>query len=87
MTDRIESSREEVYYPSSDVLANAYIKDWDELARRADDDFIAFWEGCAKELIDWHKPWTKVLDDSNQPFFKWFVDAKTNIVYNAIDRH
>jgi acetyl-CoA synthetase len=28
-----------------------------------------------------------VLDDSQPPFFKWFVGAKTNIVHNAIDRH
>ena len=28
-----------------------------------------------------------MLDDSNKPFFKWFVGAKTNIVHNAIDRH
>jgi acetyl-CoA synthetase len=28
-----------------------------------------------------------VLDDSNPPFFKWFVGGKTNIVHNALDRH
>ena len=87
MTDQPTESREELYYPSPDVLAQAYIKDWDELARQADEDFVGFWEERAKELIDWHAPWSKVLDDSNKPFFKWFVDAKTNIVYNAIDRH
>jgi len=83
----VEVSREEVYYPSQDVLSGAYIKDWIEVARRADEDFIGFWEHCAKELIDWHHPWTKVLDDSNKPFFKWFIGARTNIVHNAIDRH
>ena len=87
MSDQPSESREELYYPSPDVLAQAYIKDWDELARQADEDFVGFWEARAKELIDWHAPWSKVLDDSNKPFFKWFVDAKTNIVYNAIDRH
>jgi acetyl-CoA synthetase len=87
MTVQPTESREELYYPSPDVLAQAYIKDWEELARRADADFVGFWEDRAKELIDWHAPWSKVLDDSQAPFFKWFVDAKTNIVYNAIDRH
>ena len=35
----------------------------------------------------WFEPWTKVLDDSNKPFYKWFVGGKTNIVYNCLDRH
>jgi acetyl-CoA synthetase len=83
----VESSREEVYYPSPDVVSKAHVKDWDELARLADADFVGFWENCAKELINWHGPWTQVLDDSNKPFFKWFVGARTNIVHNAIDRH
>jgi len=87
MADQPETAREEFYYPSPDVVAQAYIKNWDELARQADEDFVGFWEDRAKELIDWHAPWSKVLDDSNKPFYKWFVDAKTNIVYNSIDRH
>jgi acetyl-CoA synthetase len=78
---------EELYKPSAAVLEQAYIKDWDAVAREADADFVGFWEARAKELIDWDEPWTKVLDDSAKPFFKWFVGAKTNIVHNAIDRH
>src|SRR5512141_1566454 len=77
----------EWYKPSAEVIAQAHIKNWDEVAAKADKDYVGFWEERAKELIDWHQPWTKVLDDSNKPFFKWFVGAKTNIVYNAIDRH
>jgi acetyl-CoA synthetase len=79
--------KEELYKPSAAVLEQAYIKDWDAVAREADADFVGFWEARAKELIDWDEPWTKVLDDSAKPFFKWFVGAKTNIVHNAIDRH
>ncbi len=37
--------------------------------------------------MEWHTPWTKALDDSNKPFYKWFVGATTNIVHNALDRH
>ncbi len=37
--------------------------------------------------MDWFEPWEKVFDDSNPPFYKCFVGAKTNIVYNALDRH
>ena len=81
------SHEDEWYKPSAAVLDQAYIKDWDALASSADADFVGFWEERAKELIDWHEPWRTVLDDSNKPFFKWFVGARTNIVYNAIDRH
>ena len=45
-----------------------------------------FWAEKAK-AIDWFKAPTKVLDDSNPPFFKWFPDGELNICYNALDRH
>lgn len=45
----------------------------------------AFWDREAK-LIDWHKPYTKVLDASRPPFAKWFVGGETNLCYNAVDR-
>ena len=45
-----------------------------------------FWAERAK-AIDWFKPFSKVLDDSNPPFFKWFADGELNISYNALDRH
>lgn len=45
-----------------------------------------FW-GDAAESIDWSKKWDKVLDDSNAPFYKWFVGGKLNSCYNAVDRH
>ena len=45
----------------------------------------AFWDVEAK-LIDWHKPYSNVLDQSRPPFVKWFVDGETNLCHNAIDR-
>jgi len=45
-----------------------------------------FW-GKAAEGLHWYKKWDKVLDDSNPPFFRWFVGGRTNICYNAVDRH
>jgi acetyl-CoA synthetase len=76
----------EVYHPSEQAAAQARLKDWDALAEKADKDLEGFWAGEASEL-EWFKNWDKVLDDSNKPFYKWFVGAKTNIVHNAIDRH
>lgn len=45
-----------------------------------------FW-GEAAEDISWSKPFSKVLDDSQAPFYKWFKDGECNTCYNALDRH
>jgi acetyl-CoA synthetase len=45
-----------------------------------------FWAEKAK-AIDWYKPFDKVLDDSNAPFYKWFSGGILNITHNALDRH
>ena len=84
---RAGSEPPDIYPPSEKVLQQASIKDWDAVARAANEDFVGFWEARAKELVEWYEPWTQVLDDSARPFYKWFVGAKTNIVHNALDRH
>ena len=76
----------EVYYPSEDVIQKAHIKDWEKLNTEANEDNLGFWEKMANEL-HWFQKWDKVLDDSNKPFYKWFVGAKTNIAYNCLDVH
>ena len=45
----------------------------------------AFWREEAKK-IDWHTPFSQVLDDSRPPFTKWFVGGTTNLCHNAVDR-
>ena len=85
-TKKQKAMEGEVYYPSDEVVAQANAKDWDAMAEKALKDPQAFWAAEAEEL-EWYQKWDKVLDDSNKPFFKWFVGAKTNIVHNAIDRH
>jgi acetyl-CoA synthetase len=76
----------EVYHPSPEVMAQAIVKDPEAARKEAARDIEAYWAQRANEL-EWYKKWDKVLDDSNKPFYKWFVGAKTNIVQNAIDRH
>ena len=76
----------EVFLPSLDVVTNAHIKSYEEMARLADTDLQAFW-GARAEEFEWFKKWGKVLDDSNKPFYKWFVGGQTNIAYNCLDRH
>jgi propionyl-CoA synthetase len=45
-----------------------------------------FWAEQAR-LIDWHKPFAKVLEYSKPPFRSWFMGGETNLCHNAIDRH
>jgi len=45
-----------------------------------------FWAEQAK-LVEWHKPFEKVLDYNNPPFAKWYVGGKINLCHNAVDRH
>ncbi|CAD6996380.1 unnamed protein product [Ceratitis capitata] len=45
-----------------------------------------FW-GELGRLVDWHKPWDRVMDNSNPPFTKWYSGGYLNACYNALDRH
>ena len=77
----------DVYYPSPEIVQSAHIPDFDAVHAEATADLPGFWGKIASADFEWYKPWRKVLDDSNAPFYKWFVDAKVNIVHNALDRH
>src|SRR5512145_875035 len=55
----------------------------DEAAR----DYPGYWARLAREHILWHKPFTRALDESEAPFFKWFQDGELNVSYNCLDRH
>ena len=46
----------------------------------------SFWAEQAK-LIDWHRPFDRVLDYSRPPFARWVIGGETNLCYNAVDRH
>ncbi|MFN8671086.1 MAG: acetate--CoA ligase [Candidatus Sericytochromatia bacterium] len=75
-----------IYHPSEETIKNAHIKNYQELYDYSINNREAFWEKEAENLY-WEQKWDKVLDDSNFPFYKWFTNAKTNIIQNAIDRH
>src|SRR5213083_2944206 len=57
-----------------------------EFYRRSIDDPEGFWAEQAK-LVDWHKPFGKVLEYTKPPFARWFVGGETNLCHNAVDRH
>ncbi|WP_281081943.1 propionyl-CoA synthetase [Variovorax paradoxus] len=49
-------------------------------------DPSGFWDDAAQG-ISWYKPCSRVLDDDNTPFYRWFVNGELNTCYNAVDRH
>ena len=61
------------------------IRDLDKLHKKAE-DWEWFWEEISKELVEWYKPYDKVVD-WNPPWVNWFVGAKYNIVHDALDKH
>jgi acetyl-CoA synthetase len=79
--------KEEGYFkPTEKFKAQANVKDDKILKRFGMKNF----PDCYKEyadLLDWYKPYTKVLDTSRPPFWRWFKGGKLNASYNCIDRH
>src|SRR5262245_15086675 len=59
---------------------------FDDLYRRSLERPEEFWAEAA-DAIDWVEPWTRVLDDSRAPMYRWFRGGRLNTCYNALDRH
>lgn len=57
------------------------------LCAEAERDYEGFWARHAREQLHWSKPFTKVLDESDAPFYKWFEDGELNASYNCLDRN
>ena len=88
----IESVLQEnrIFEPSKEFVKQATISGLDAyetLCSEATTDYEGFWARLAQEHLLWKKPFTKILDDSNPPFFKWFHDGELNVSYNCLDRH
>jgi acetyl-CoA synthetase len=78
-----------VFNPPADFVKSAAIpgmEAYKKLCAEAESDYDGFWGRLAKENIYWKKPFTKVLDESKAPFYKWFEDGTTNASYNCLDR-
>jgi acetyl-CoA synthetase len=79
-----------IFHPNREFAKNARIKnmcEYKELQEWATEDYEGFWGHFANEKIDWFEPYTQVLDESNAPFYKWFVGGKLNVAHQCIDRH
>jgi len=75
----------ERFAPSAEFVKRALLSD-PKIYEEADKDWQGWWVKQAEEL-HWFKKWDKVLDDSNPPFYKWFVGGQLNVSYNCLDRH
>jgi acetyl-CoA synthetase len=75
----------EKFEPRAAFREQALIKDG-SVYEEANRDYVAWWETQAAAL-HWVKRWDQALDDSNPPFYKWFVGGQLNASYNCLDRH
>ncbi|MEY3497050.1 MAG: acetate--CoA ligase [Pseudomonadota bacterium] len=79
-----------IFNPPADFVKNAAISGMDaykKLCAEAEKDYEGFWGRLAKENLHWKQVFTKVLDESKAPFYKWFEDGTTNASYNCLDRN
>lgn len=79
-----------VFPPSEAMQKAANISGMDgynALCAEAANDFEGYWARLARENVVWTKPFTKTLDESNAPFYKWFEDGELNASANCIDKH
>src|SRR6266850_1020150 len=92
MSANIETVLQEkrVFPPPPAFVKQANISGMDayrKMVAEAERDFEGFWAKLARETLHWSKPFTKVLDESKAPFFRWFHDGELNASYNCLDRH
>ncbi len=79
-----------VFPPTPAFVSQANISGmaaYEALCAEARKDANAFWGRLARENLYWHRPFTRILDESHPPFFKWFEDGLTNASYNCLDRN
>jgi acetyl-CoA synthetase len=75
----------ETFDPPAEFREHALLSDA-AVYEQAEHDPQAWWAAQAAEL-DWFQKWTRVLDDDDPPFYKWFTGGTLNVSYNCLDRH
>ena len=79
-----------VFTPSPATVKAARISGmaaYDALCAEANRDFEGFWARLAREHVVWSKPFSRTLDESTAPFYKWFDDGELNASANCLDKH
>ena len=62
------------------------VGDYRDIFQASLDHPDAFWARQAA-AVTWTTEPTRILDDDNPPFYRWFPDAELNTCANALDRH
>jgi acetyl-CoA synthetase len=88
----IESVLQEtrIFPPAADFAQQANVSGmvaYQTMAAAAQKDYAGYWADLARKNILWHRPFSKTLNDSNAPFYKWFEDGVLNVSYNCLDKH
>jgi len=79
-----------IFEPHPDFVKSANVSGmqaYQALCAEAEADYEGFWAKLARELLVWHKPFTKTLNESQAPFYKWFEDGELNVSVNCLDKH
>ncbi len=79
-----------LFTPKKEKFKNPLIKnmcEYQELVEEFEKDYEGTWAKFANEKIDWFKPYSQVLDESNAPFYKWFSGGEMNVAHQCVDRH
>ena len=79
-----------IHQPSDAFVKQATVSGmaaYQALCKKAETDYEGFWAEQARRLISWKTPFTKILNQSDAPFFKWFEDGTLNASYNCLDRN
>jgi acetyl-CoA synthetase len=79
-----------VFSPSDEFSKQANVSGmagYRSLCEAAGQNYEGFWGKLARETIVWKKPFSRILDQSNAPFYKWFEDGDLNVSYNCLDKH
>jgi acetyl-CoA synthetase len=92
MSNAIESVFVEnrVFPPSAAASNGARISSmaqYEAMCKEAETDFEGYWARLARANLVWSTPFTKTLDESNAPFYKWFDDGTLNASANCLDKH
>ncbi len=79
-----------VFPPAEAIVRAARISGmaaYEAMCKEAETDFEGYWAKLARANVVWTKPFTRTLDESNAPFYKWFDDGELNASANCLDKH
>ncbi len=80
-----DPEKKHLFWPSEELREKAWVNDeavYDEAAR----DPVKFWAKLARKGVEWFKEWDEDYR-WDPPYYRWFINGKMNVSYNALDRH